>query len=82
VTQECQAPLVGAFADYAERAIMQSHSAEVAMWPAFGWCSTPHYPGARSEAISASGDLNRPRRKPSGNTASTASNFSDGSIRR
>jgi hypothetical protein len=28
--------MVGAFADYAERAIMQSHSAEVAVWPAVG----------------------------------------------
>ena len=27
--------MVGAFADYAERAIMQSHNAEMAMWPAF-----------------------------------------------
>ena len=26
--------MVGAFADYAERAIMQSHSAEMALWPA------------------------------------------------
>ena len=27
--------VMGAFADYAERAIMQSHSAETAVWPAF-----------------------------------------------
>ena len=30
------AGLLAIFADYAERAIMQSHSAEVAVWPAFG----------------------------------------------
>ena len=39
-------------------------------------------PGARREAINASGALNRPRRNPSGRTASMASSFSDGSTRR
>jgi DNA invertase Pin-like site-specific DNA recombinase len=29
------AALLAVFADYAECAIMQSHSAEIAMWPAF-----------------------------------------------
>jgi hypothetical protein len=70
------------FADYAEGAIMQSRSTEEAERPACQRCGTPHYPGANSEAISASGALNRPRRRPSGNTASTTSNFSDGSTRR
>jgi hypothetical protein len=37
---------------------------------------------SRSAAIKASGALNRPRRRAGGNTASTASSFSDGSIRR
>src|SRR6516165_378365 len=35
-----------------------------------------------SEAISASGALNRPRRSAGGMTASTASSFSEGSMRR
>jgi predicted site-specific integrase-resolvase len=43
------------FAHYAECAIMQSHSVEVAVWRAFRWRGTPHYPGSNSEAISASG---------------------------
>ena len=76
------AALLAVFADYAEGAIMQSRSAEAAERPACQLCGTPHYPGANSEATSASGALNRPRRKPSGNTASTTSNFSDGSTRR
>lgn len=71
-----------ALADNAEGAIMQSHSAEVSLWPAFQSRLTPHYPGSNSEAMSASGALNRPRCKPRGNTASKASNFSEGSIRR
>jgi predicted site-specific integrase-resolvase len=70
------------FAHYAERAIMQSHSAEVTVWRAFWWRWTPHYPGSNSEAISASGALNRPRRRPRGSTASSASNFSVASTRR
>jgi hypothetical protein len=70
------------FAHYAECAIMQSHSVEVAVWRAFRWRGTPHYPGSNSEAISASGALNRPRRRPRGNTASSASNFSVASARR
>ena len=37
---------------------------------------------ASSEAINASGALNRPRRSSGGTTASTASSFSDGSIRK
>ena len=74
--------MVGAFADNAEFAIMRSRSTEVALRPAFQRWWAPHYPGSNNEAISASGALNWPRRKPSGNTASTASNFSDGSTRR
>jgi site-specific DNA recombinase len=41
------------FAHYAESAIMQSHSAEVAVWPAFRSYGTPHYPGSNREAIGA-----------------------------
>jgi hypothetical protein len=37
---------------------------------------------ANKEAINASGALNRPRRSSGGTTASTASSFSEGSIRR
>ena len=36
--------------------------------------------GSRSEAINASGALNRPRRNSGGSTASTAANFSVGSV--
>jgi DNA invertase Pin-like site-specific DNA recombinase len=35
--------MVGAFADYAKRAIMQSDSAEVALWRAFRGFGTPQY---------------------------------------
>ena len=35
--------MVGAFADYAERAIMQSHSAEMTVWLAFRCFGTSHY---------------------------------------
>src|SRR6267378_3425515 len=37
---------------------------------------------ANKEAINASGALNRPRRSSGGTTASTASSFSEGSMRR
>jgi site-specific DNA recombinase len=70
------------FAHYAECAIMQSQNPQVAFWLVSQRCGTPHYPGSSREAISASGALNRPRRKLSGTTASTASNFSVGSTRR
>lgn len=70
------------FAHNAERAVMRSHSAQTALWPAYQRSGTLHYPGSKSEAISWSGALKRPRRKPSGTTASTASSFSDGSTRR
>ena len=70
------------FAHYAERVIMQSDRIEVAVWRAFRRRGTPHYPGSNRDAISASGALNRPRRKPTGNTASSASNFCDASTRR
>jgi len=74
--------IIGAMADYAESSIMQSHNAERALWPACQWFGTLHNPGSNSEAISASGALNRPRRSPRGTTAFTASNFSDKSTRR
>ena len=74
--------IIGAMSDDAECAIMQSHNAGRALWPACQWFGTLHNPGSNSEAISASGALNRPRRSPRGTTASTASNFSDGSTRR
>jgi site-specific DNA recombinase len=70
------------FAHYAECAIMQSYNAEMAVWRALPWRETPHNPGSNNEAISASGALNRPRRRPTGKTASSASNFSDTSTRR
>jgi DNA invertase Pin-like site-specific DNA recombinase len=76
------AGLLAIFADNAERAIMQSHSVKRRCGRAYGRRGTPHYPGSKSEAISASGALKHPRRKPIGNTASTASNFSVGSTRR
>jgi uncharacterized membrane protein YoaK (UPF0700 family) len=39
--------MLGSFADDAERAIMQSHTAEVAVWPAVSRCETPHYSGSK-----------------------------------
>jgi hypothetical protein len=33
---------------------MRSHSAEMAVWRAFRWRGTPHYPGSNRDAISAS----------------------------
>ena len=38
------------FAQYAERAIMQSGSVGRAVLLAFRWCWTPHYPGSNKEA--------------------------------
>jgi DNA invertase Pin-like site-specific DNA recombinase len=76
------AGLLAVFADYAEGAIMQSRSAEVAAAAGFPGSGAPHYPGSKSEVTNASGALNRPRRKASGTIASTASNFSDGSTRK
>jgi site-specific DNA recombinase len=72
----------GMISDDAERGIMQSHAAKVAAQLASQQHNAVHYPGSNNEAISASGALNRPRRKPSGNTLSIASSFSDGSTRR
>jgi DNA invertase Pin-like site-specific DNA recombinase len=37
--------MVGAFADYAERVIMQSYSAKVALWRAYRRFGTPHNTG-------------------------------------
>jgi hypothetical protein len=61
---------------------MQSHGAELAPWPTYQGRETPHNTGSKRDAISESGDLNRPRRSAIGNTASTASSFSVGSTRR
>ena len=52
------AALLAAFGDDAKCAIMQSHRAERALWPAYQWRGTLHNPGWNSEAISASGALN------------------------
>ena len=52
------AALLAVFADDAKCAIMQSHRAERALWPACQWRGTLHNPGWNSEAISASGALN------------------------
>ena len=52
------AGLLAVFADDAKFAIMQSHNAERALWPARQWFGTLHNPGSNSEAISASGALN------------------------
>jgi hypothetical protein len=40
------AGVLAVFADNAERGIMQSDSAEVALWPACQWSGTPHNIGA------------------------------------
>ncbi len=47
------------FAHYAECGIMQSHRAEVAVWPAFQRRGTPHNPGSKNEVI---GGVQRARR--------------------
>ena len=70
------------FAHYVERAIMQSDSAGMMVWRGLRSRGTPHYPGSNSEAISASGALNRPWRSLTGNPAPSASNFADASTRR
>src|SRR6266702_4553047 len=54
----------GMIADDAERGIMQSRTAKVAAQLASQQHNAVHYPGSNNEAISASGALNRPRRKP------------------
>lgn len=69
----------GMIADDAEFVFMQSHTAKVDASPALWRRGALHYPASKSDAISASGALNRPRRKPGGNAACTASNFSNGS---
>ncbi|SAL07465.1 invertase [Caballeronia calidae] len=51
--------VMGAFADDAERGIMQSHTAIVAAQLASQQHTAVHYPGSNNEAISASGALNR-----------------------
>ncbi len=45
------------FAHYVERRIMQSGSAEMPVLLAFRCCFTPHNPGSKREAISASGSF-------------------------
>jgi DNA invertase Pin-like site-specific DNA recombinase len=77
-----QMHILGAIADYAEPAVMQRRTAGAGTFPALQWCGASHYHGACSDAISASGALNRPRRSSGGSTASIASSFSDGSTRR
>jgi len=71
--------MCGVFAEYAESAIMRSHAGKVHVAQALCRRNTPHYPASNRDAISASGALNRPRRKPGGNIACTVSSFSDGS---
>lgn len=71
--------ITGAVADYADHGIMQSRAGKVDVPQALERRGTPHYPASNRDAISASGALNRPRRKPGGRTACTASSFSDGS---
>src|SRR3954453_965971 len=46
------------FAHNVERGIMQSHSAEVAVWVAFAYSNAPHYRGSKREVIRASRALN------------------------
>jgi hypothetical protein len=74
--------ILGAVADYAQPGVMQSCATGSRLGSRFTGSRTPHYPGSRSEAMSASGALNRPRRSDGGRTASTASSFSVGSMRR
>jgi DNA invertase Pin-like site-specific DNA recombinase len=71
--------VMGAFAEYADCEIMQSRTAKVEVLQALGQRDTTHYPVSNRDAISASGALNRPRRKPGGSIACTVSSFSDGS---
>jgi hypothetical protein len=72
----------GGFSVYAEYRVMWSSRVASPLWRAFDAVTTPHYPGSRSEAIRASGARNLPRRRAGGSTASTASSFSVGSMRR
>lgn len=81
VVRPVQMHILGAIADYAERAAMRSGTAGAGTFAALQGCDASHYPGSASDAISASGALNCPRRNPGGSTASIASNFSDGSTR-
>ena len=74
--------ILGAVADYAEPRLMLSPAARIPLSSQLSASSTPHHPGSSSEAMSASGALNRPRRSDGGSTASTASSFSVGSTRR
>lgn len=67
---------------YAGPGIMPSPAAGTPLPSQLSASSTPHHPGSKSEAMSASGALNRPRRSDGGSTASTASSFSVGSTRR
>ena len=76
-----QMHILGAIADYAEPKIMQSDRAGGRVSSALQRFGAPHHPRSCSVAISASGALNRPRRKPRGKTVSMASSFSDGSTR-
>lgn len=72
----------GRLPDYAEGVKMHSNTAGAQVRPGHRRCCAPHYSRSSSEAINASGALNRPRRRPGGRTASIASSFSVGSTRK
>ena len=74
--------LLASIADYAEPEIMQSDRAGGRVFSALQRFGALHHPRSCRVAISASGALNRPRRKPGGKTVSMASSFSDGSTRK
>ena len=71
--------ILATFAEYAECGLMRSRAGKVDVPQAFCRRGTPHYPAPQRAAISASGALKRPRRRPGGNIACTVSSFSDGS---
>lgn len=77
--------IVAALADYAERAVMRTGLVEVLLMTGSDgnhrMLGSHNHESVR-EAMSASGALNLPRRRPGGRTASTASSFSVGSTRK
>ena len=77
-----QLHILAALADYAEPEIMQSLHAGGPGFRGTPACSAPHHPRPWRDAISASGALNRPRRRLGGRTVSIASSFSEGSTRK
>lgn len=77
-----QMHILAAIADYAEPEIMSGccrRRPDVSVLQRY---RASHYPRAWSDAIKASGALNRPRRSSGGSSVSIASSFSDGSTRR